>query len=75
MRETLHNFPETTQRWGYAVMLTVFRRRAYAPLEGAHLNIVASSSSSSAGATVHDEPWLLLRILFFGPDPVTFVSI
>jgi hypothetical protein len=26
-------------------------------------------SSSSAGATVHDEPWPLLRLLDIGPDP------
>jgi hypothetical protein len=30
---------------------------------------------SSAGATVRDEPWPLLRLFAIGPDPETFVSI
>jgi hypothetical protein len=33
-----------------------------------------SSSFSSMGATVHDEPWSLLRMLSIDPDPVIFVS-
>jgi hypothetical protein len=32
------------------------------------------SSSSSTGATVHDELRPLLRLLFIDPDPLTFVS-
>jgi hypothetical protein len=29
-------------------------------------------SSSSTSATVHDEPWPLLRLLSIGPDPVGY---
>jgi hypothetical protein len=36
---------------------------------------VILKSSSSAGATVHDEPWPLLRLVSIGPDPATFVYI
>jgi hypothetical protein len=43
-------------------------------VEGPCIWINSSSTSSSAGATVHDEPWLLLRLLAIGPDPVTSVS-
>jgi hypothetical protein len=34
-----------------------------------------SHHSSSAAATIHEEPWPLVRLLAIGPDLVTFVSI
>jgi hypothetical protein len=34
-----------------------------------------SLHSSSAGATVHDEPWRLVQLLAIDPDTVTFVPI
>jgi hypothetical protein len=38
------------------------------------VTLVFSAPFSSAGATVYDDPWPLLRFLAIGSDHVTFVS-